>query len=162
MTWAISWLALIDKRQEYQDARKLLVEYHHQYGDEITFIPGGYFAPMFTTLARTNQRTIHEALKMISEMVGGNYRPDSLVAGFLDADSQHYLATEEGIHVCQGQIWSQHGIDNGDGDGGIYATPTTRAANTTLNPPRVQSDFIDSVCPRRLDMRLPARPLSRL
>jgi len=26
-----------------------------------------------------------------------------------------YLAEEEGIHVCQGTIWSQYGIDNGDG-----------------------------------------------
>jgi hypothetical protein len=144
MTWAISWLALIDKRQEYQDARKLLVEYHHKYGDEITFIPGGYFAPMFDT-RKNNQRTIHEALKMISGMVGGNYRPDSLVAGFLDADSQHYLATEEGIHVCQGQIWSQHGIDNGDGDGGI-CYPYYPSREHYLKPAQGPSDFIDSVC----------------
>ncbi len=49
MTWAISWLALNDTRQEYQDARRLLASYHDQYGDEITFIPGGYFAPMYDT-----------------------------------------------------------------------------------------------------------------
>ena len=144
MTWAISWLALIDKRQEYQDARRLLVDYHHKYGDEITFIPGGYFAPMFDT-RKNNQRTIHQALKMISEMVGGNYRPDSLVAGFLDADSQHYLATEEGIHVCQGQIWSQHGIDNGDGDGGI-CYPYYPSREHYLKPAQGPADFIDSVC----------------
>ena len=47
MTWAISWLALIDQRQEYKDARRLLASYHDKYGDEITFIPGGYFAPMY-------------------------------------------------------------------------------------------------------------------
>jgi len=48
----------------------------------------------------------------------------------MDAENQRLLATEEGIHVCQGQIWSQHGIDNGDGDG-ASAIPTTPAANTT-------------------------------
>jgi hypothetical protein len=45
MTWAISWLALNDARQEYKDARRLIVFYQEKYGDEITFIPGGYFAP---------------------------------------------------------------------------------------------------------------------
>ena len=49
MTWAISWLALNDTRQEYKDARRLLASYHERYGDEITFIPGGYFAPMYDT-----------------------------------------------------------------------------------------------------------------
>jgi Domain of Unknown Function with PDB structure (DUF3863)/Domain of Unknown Function with PDB structure (DUF3864) len=144
MTWAISWLALIDQRQEYQDARKLLADYHHQYGDEITFIPGGYFAPMFDT-RKNNQKTIHDALQMISKMVGNNYRPQSLVAGYLDADSQNYLATEEGIHVCQGQIWSQHGIDNGDGDGGI-CYPYYPSREHYLKPAQGKADFIDSVC----------------
>jgi hypothetical protein len=144
MTWAISWLALIDQRQEYQDARRLLASYHHQYGDEITFIPGGYFAPMFDT-RKNNQQTIHTALKMISKMVGDNYRPQSLVAGFLDADSQNFLATEQGIHVCQGQIWSQHGIDNGDGDGGI-CYPYYPSREHYLKPAQGKSDFIDCVC----------------
>ena len=144
MSWAISWLALIDQRKEYQDARKLLADYHHQYGDEITFIPGGYFAPMFDT-RKNNQKTIHDALQMISKMVGNNYRPQSLVAGYLDADSQHYLATEEGIHVCQGQIWSQHGIDNGDGDGGI-CYPYYPSREHYLKPAQGKADFIDSVC----------------
>jgi len=49
MTWAISWLALNDTRQEYKEARRLLASFHDRYGDEITFIPGGYFAPMFDT-----------------------------------------------------------------------------------------------------------------
>jgi hypothetical protein len=144
MTWAISWLALIDKRKEYEDARKLLVDYHHQYGDEITFIPGGYFAPMFDT-RKNNQKTIHDALKMIEEMVGGGYRPQSLVAGYLDAGTQEYLVKEEGIHVCQGQIWSQHGIDNGDGDGGIVY-PYYPSKEHYLKPAQGASDFIDSVC----------------
>ena len=144
MTWAISWLALNDKRPEYEAARRLLAEYHHQYGDEVTFIPGGYFAPMYDTRAN-NQKTIHDALGMISTMVGNHYRPQSLVAGYLDAQSQNYLATEEGIHVCQGQIWSQHGIDNGDGDGGI-CYPYYPSKEHYLKPAQGKGDFIDCVC----------------
>ena len=144
MTWAISWLALIDKRPEYQEARRLLASYHQQYGDEITFIPGGYFAPMFDTV-ENNEKTIHDALEMISSMVGGAYRPDCIVAGFLDARTQQYLAEVEKIHVCQGQIWSQHGIDNGDGDGGI-CYPYYPSREHYLKPAQSRKDMIDSVC----------------
>ena len=56
MTWAISWLALNDDRQEYKEARRLLASYHDRYGDEITFIPGGYFAPMYNTRAEIPKR----------------------------------------------------------------------------------------------------------
>jgi hypothetical protein len=144
MTWAISWLALIDQRQQYKDARRLLAEFHGKYGDEITFIPGGYFAPMFDT-RENNRQTIHKALAMVSEMVGGKYRPQCLVAGFLDAQNQQYLAQDEGIHVCQGQIWSQHGIDNGDGDGGI-CYPYYPSREHYLKPAQGPADFIDCVC----------------
>ena len=144
MTWAISWLALHDSRKEYQEARRLLVSYHEHYGDEITFIPGGYFAPMYNTREQTRQ-TIHTALGMISEMVGGGYRPQCLVAGFMDAENQRHLAMDEGIHVCQGQIWSQHGIDNGDGDGGI-CYPYYPSREHYLKPAQGPADFIDCVC----------------
>ncbi len=144
MTWAISWLALNDDRQQYKDARKLLASYHDKYGDEITFIPGGYFAPMYDTREH-NQQTIHKALHLITGMVGNGYRPQSIVAGFLDASSQQYLAAEEGIHVCQGQIWSQHGIDHGDGDGGI-CYPYYPSREHYLKPAQGPQDFIDCVC----------------
>ena len=144
MTWAISWLALKDSRKEYQEARRLLASYHDRYGDEITFIPGGYFAPMYNT-REDNRRTIHDALTMVSNMVGGGYRPQSLVAGFMDAENQHLLATDEGIHVCQGQIWSQHGIDHGDGDGGI-CYPYYPSREHYLKPAQGPADFIDCVC----------------
>ncbi len=91
MTWAISWLALHDTRAEYKEARQLLAGYHDRYGDEITFIPGGYFAPMYDT-RENNRKTIHTALKMVSEMVGGGYRPQCVVAGYLDAENQRLLA----------------------------------------------------------------------
>jgi hypothetical protein len=144
MTWAISWLALIDTRKEYEEARRLLASYHDRYGDEITFIPGGYFAPMFDS-RENNRRTIHKALGMVSEMVGGGYRPECLVAGYMDSENQRHLAEDEGIHVCQGQIWSQHGIDNGDGDGGI-CYPYYPSREHYLKPAQSKSDFIDCVC----------------
>ena len=144
MTWAISWLALNDDRQEYQEARKLLASYHDRYGDEITYIPGGYFAPMYNTRAQIRQN-IHDALKMITTMVGGGHRPECVVAGFMDAENQRLLAAEEGIHVCQGQIWSQHGIDEGDGDGGI-CYPYYPSREHYLKPAQSSADFIDCVC----------------
>lgn len=144
MTWAISWLALKDNREEYKQARRLLAFYHDKYGDEITFIPGGYFAPMYDTREH-NRRTIHDALGMVSTMVGGGYRPQCVVAGFMDAENQRLLATDEGIHVCQGQIWSQHGIDHGDGDGGI-CYPYYPSREHYLKPAQGPADFIDCVC----------------
>jgi hypothetical protein len=144
MTWAISWLALHDARKEYQEARHLLAEYHDRYGDEITFIPGGYFAPMYDTREH-NRATIHKALGMVSTMVGGGYRPECLVAGFMDAENQTHLAQDEGIHVCQGQIWSQHAIDNGNGDGGI-CYPYYPSREHYLKPAQSKADFIDCVC----------------
>ena len=144
MTWAISWLALQDTRQEYKDARRLLASYYEQYGDEVTFIPGGYFAPMYDTREHIRQ-TIRDALRLISAFVGNGYRPQCLVAGFMDAENQRDLANDEGIHVCQGQIWSQHGIDNGDGDGGI-CYPYYPSREHYLKPAQGATDFIDCVC----------------
>jgi hypothetical protein len=144
MTWAVSWLALNDTRQQYKDARRLLASYHERYGDEITFIPGGYFAPMFSRREEIRV-TIHKAFQSISEMVGNGYRPECVVAGFMDAENQRFLATEEGIHVCQGQIWSQHGIDHGDGDGGI-CYPYYPSREHYLKPAQGPADFIDCVC----------------
>ena len=144
MTWAISWLALHDDRKEYQEARRLLASYHDRYGDEITFIPGGYFAPMYDTREHIRQ-TIHDALGMVSKMVGSGYRPDCLIAGFMDAENMRLLAADEGIHVCQGEIWSQHGIDNGDGDGGI-CYPYYPSREHYLKPAQGAADFIDCVC----------------
>jgi len=144
MTWAISWLALNDDRQEYKEARRLLASYHDRYGDEITFIPGGYFAPMYAS-REENRATIHKALQLVSQIAGGGYRPQSLIAGFMDAENQHFLAADEGIHVCQGEIWSQHDIDNGDGDGGI-CYPYYPSRTHYLKPAQSPADFIDCVC----------------
>jgi hypothetical protein len=63
----------------------------------------------------------------------------------MDAENQRSLASDEGIHVCQGQIWSQHGIDNGDGDGGI-CYPYYPSREHYLKPAQGSPDFIDCVC----------------
>ena len=144
MTWAISWLALQDTRAEYKEARRLLASFHDRFGDEITFIPGGYFAPMYDTREH-NRVTIDKSLGMIGAMVGGGYRPQCLVAGFMDAENQRLLASDQGIHVCQGQIWSQHGVDHGDGDGGI-SYPYYPSREHYLKPAQGPADFIDCVC----------------
>ena len=122
----------------------MLASYHDRYGDEITFIPGGYFAPMYNTREQI-RATIHQALGSVTQMVGGGYRPQCLVAGFMDAENQRVLAQDEGIHVCQGQIWSQHSIDNGDGDGGI-CYPYYPSRQNYLKPAQGAADFIDCVC----------------
>ncbi|MBR4751698.1 MAG: DUF3863 domain-containing protein [Thermoguttaceae bacterium] len=143
VTWAFSWLALQDERPNYVALRKKIVEFHRQYGDEITFIPGAYFAPMYNSRAQVNQ-DIHDALKLIEDMVGDGYRPHGIVAGFLAADNLRYLAEEEGIHVAQGTIWSQYGIDNGDGDGSLcypYYPSLEHACKAAQGP----DDFVDCV-----------------
>ena len=63
----------------------------------------------------------------------------------MDAENQRLLAEDEGIHVCQGQIWSQHGIDHGDGDGGI-CYPYYPSREHYLKPAQGPADFIDCVC----------------
>jgi hypothetical protein len=143
MTWAFSWLALQDERANYREIRRLVNTFRGEYGDEITFIPGGYFAPMYNTREQIN-RDIHDALEMVSSMAGGGYRPSSLLAGFLAADNLLYLAEQENIHVCQGNIWSQYGIDNGDGDGSI-SYPYYPSRQHFLKPAQGQADFIDCV-----------------
>ncbi len=143
VTWSFSWRALHDQRPNYVAIRKRVVEYHRQYGDEITFIPGAFFAPMFNSREQVN-RDLHDGLKLVSEMVGGGYRPRGVVAGFLAAENLRYLAEEEGIHVAQGTIWSQYGIDDGDGDGSI-SYPYYPSREHVCKPAQGKDDFIDCV-----------------
>ena len=143
ITWALSWLALLDSSQQYLDLKDQIVDYHKKFADEITFIPGAYFANMYNTREQVN-KDLHEGLQMVSELVGGGYRPISVLAGFLSADNLKYLAEEEGIHVCQGNIWSQYAIDNGDGEGSI-SYPYYPSQEHFCKPARGDEDFIDCV-----------------
>lgn len=143
ITWAFSWLALKDNRPNYQELKKLVVSYHKKFGDEITFIPGAYFANMYNSREQVNC-DLHEGLKMVSEMVGNGYRPLSVIAGFLSADNMKYLSEREGIHVCQGNIWSQYSVDNGDGEGSI-SYPYYPSSEHFCKPAQDEKDFIDCV-----------------
>jgi Domain of Unknown Function with PDB structure (DUF3863) len=118
ITWAFSWLALHDTTSDYIKIRELVVGYHNKYGDDITFIPGAYFANAYNTTEQVN-KDLHDGLAKVTEIVGNGFRPQSIAAGFLSAINQEYLAEKEGIHVCQGNIWSQYAIDNQDGDGSV-------------------------------------------
>jgi len=144
MTWAFSWRALQDPRLNYQAIRKLVTDFHQRFGDEITFLPGAYFAPMYNSRAQIN-RDLHDGLQRVTAMVGGGYRPRCIVAGFLPAENQRYLAVQEGLHVCQGTIWSQYGIDNGDGDGSP-SYPYYPSREHYCKPAQSPADFIDCVC----------------
>jgi hypothetical protein len=143
ITWAFSWLALHDPRDSYRELRGLVVSYHKTFGDEITFIPGAYFSNMYNTRDQVN-RDLHDGLRRVSEIVGDGYRPNSVVAGFLSADNLRYLAEKEGIHVCQGNIWSQYAVDNGDGEGSI-CYPYYPSREHFCKPSRGTEDFIDCV-----------------
>ncbi len=122
VTWALSWLALHDTTANYRQIRKIVAGYHYQYGDEVTFIPGAYFANAYNSTDQVN-KDLHEGLRSVTEMVGHGYRPLSIVAGFLSSANQEYLAKEEGILVCQPNIRSQYSIDNQDGDGAVSYRP---------------------------------------
>lgn len=143
ITWAFSWLALHDERPQYQELRNLIVSYRKKYGDEITFLPGAYFSNMYNSREQVN-RDLHDGLQRVSEIVGDHYRPNSVVAGFLSADNLRYLAEVEGIHVCQGNIWSQYAVDNGDGEGSI-CYPYYPSSEHFCKPAQGEADFIDCV-----------------
>lgn len=143
ITWAFSWLALHDTTLAYRKIRELVVGYHYKYGDEITFIPGAYFANAYNSTDQVN-KDLHDGLAKVSEITGNGYRPKSVLAGFLSAKNLEYLATEEGIHVCQGNIWSQYAIDNQDGDGSV-CYPYYPSKEHFCKPSQGAADFIDCV-----------------
>ena len=143
ITWAFSWLALHDTTFNYTKIRELVVGYHSKYGDEITFIPGAYFANAYNSTEQVNE-DLHDGLAKVSELVGNGYRPNSLVAGFLSSKNQQFLAKKEGIHVCQGNIWSQYAIDNQDGEGSV-CYPFYSSKEHFCKPAQSSEDFIDCV-----------------
>jgi hypothetical protein len=143
MTWAFSWRALFDERENYRRIRALMPEFRDRFGDDVTFIPGAYFANAYNTRDQVD-RDLHDGLARVSEIMGGGFRPKSVIAGFLAAANQKYLAEKEGIRVCQGNIWSQYAIDNQDGEGSI-CYPYYPSTEHFCKPAQGTRDFIDCV-----------------
>lgn len=143
MTWAFRWRALHDERDRYTALRRLIPEFHDQYGDDVTFIPGAFFANAYNTRKQVNL-DLHKGLARVSEIMGGGFRPKSIIAGFLSTDNQKHLAETEGIHVCQGNIWSQYAVDNQDGEGSI-CYPYYPSREHFCKPAQSRHDFIDCV-----------------
>jgi Domain of Unknown Function with PDB structure (DUF3863) len=116
LTWAFSWAALFHPSKKYSEIRKLVFNFQSQYGDDITFIPGGFFANRYNSRNQIN-RDISDAFREIERWTGKC--PQTLIAGFLAADNIAYAREHEGVIGVQGNIWSQYSIDNQDGDGSI-------------------------------------------
>ncbi len=143
ITWAFSWLALINESENYQQIRELVKSFHAQYGDDVTYISGGFFANAFATRDEVNEQ-LRDGLAKVRAFMGDGFNPKSVISGFLSAANQQYLAEHEGIHVCQGNIWSQYAIDNQDGEGSI-CYPYYPSTEHFCKPAQSESDFIDCV-----------------
>src|ERR1700754_2942560 len=142
LTWGFTMNALEDKRKNYVDIREYAAACQARYGDEVTYFPG-YFPAMYLPRARVNKE-MSEAIQIISRFVGKGYRPQSIIGGFLSADSLKYLAEKEDIHVAQAVIWSQHNIDGGGADGSP-SYPYYPSTEHFCKPAQGKKDFIDCV-----------------
>ena len=142
MTWGFTLNALEDKRKNYAQIRAYAVECQRKFGDEVSYFPG-YFPAMYLPRERIN-REMTEAIETISAMVGGGYRPQAIMGGFLSANNLQYLAEKEKIHAAHACIWSQHAIDGGGADGSV-SYPFYPSTEHFCKPAQGVGDFIDCV-----------------
>ena len=142
ITWALSWQALTDQSERYKEIRETLKGIHKKYGDDVTYVPGGYFTNVYNSREQVNC-DISEALKLIENFMDG-YRPKSIIAGFLSSANIQYAKENEGIIAVQGNIWSQYSIDGQDGDGSIVY-PYYSSKQHFCKPAQNEEDFIDCI-----------------
>jgi len=142
LTWGFTLNALEDKRKNFLEIREYAAACQAKYGDEVTVFPG-YFPAMYLPRERINKE-LSEALQIISGFAGKGYRPQSVIGGFLPADSLRYLAEKEDIHVAQAVIWSQHNIDGGGADGSP-SYPYYPSTEHFCKPGQGKKDLIDCV-----------------
>lgn len=64
ITWAFSWQALFSELENYKQIRDYAKQCHEKYGDDVTFIPGGYFANAYNTREQVS-KDLHEALARV-------------------------------------------------------------------------------------------------
>ena len=139
ITWGLSWGALTDDSARYRDVRAAVARAARDHGDDITFVPGGFFANLYGTRGEV-ARDIDDAVQLLHEHFDRPTR--SLLAGFLSAEN--IARTRDlGIRAVQGNIWSQFDIDLQDGDGSI-AYPYYPSRRNFLIPGR-GDDRIDAV-----------------
>ena len=142
ITIAFSHSALIDQSAQYQELRRLAKGYAEKYGDDITYVVGGYFVGAYCP-RKEAKKHIDEALLLLEKMMGKGYKPRSIIGGFLPAEILQHLA-ERDIHVAQGNIFSQYYVDNQDGDGSI-CYPYYPSKEHFCKPAQGEEDFIDCV-----------------
>ncbi len=142
ITWAMSWCAITDPSPRYEAIRKTVKELHQQFGDDVAFAPGTYFANAYNSREQVN-RDNEEAAAIIERFMGG-YRPRSIIAGFMAAENIRYARQKLGIQAIQGNIWSQFSVDFQDGDGSI-AYPYYPSTRHFCKPAQGDADLID--CP---------------
>lgn len=142
LTWGFTLNALEDPRQNFREIREYVVACQKKYGDEVSYFPG-YFPAMYLPRERVN-REMTEAINIISKLVGNGYRPQSIIGGFLSANSLQYLSEVENIHVAHAVIWSQHNVDGGGADGSP-SYPFYPSLEHFCKPAQGKEDFIDCV-----------------
>jgi hypothetical protein len=65
ITWAFSWLSLHSMEPNYVAIRKYVKQCHEKYGDDVTFIPGAFFANAYNSRVMTNRLESHRNLRVI-------------------------------------------------------------------------------------------------
>jgi hypothetical protein len=142
LTWGFTLNALEDQRKNFREIRDYAVYCKENFGDEISYFPG-YFPAMYLPRKRVNKE-MTEAIQIITDFVGNGYRPESIIGGFLSADSLKYLSEVESIHTAHAVIWSQHAIDGGGADGSP-SYPFYPSTEHFCKPAQSKNDFIDCV-----------------